>query len=270
MSERSPGSADDRLRSYRTDALVLRRRHMGEADSVFVLYSDRKGRFEAIAKGVRRANSRKAGHLEPLSRVELQLARGRNLDIITQAQVIEAHSNVRADLDRLYAGLYVAELVESVTAEGLAHQGLYATALSALAALDAGLEPGHVSRWFEVQLLALLGHELQTSGCAGCGKPLPPAPGFLIPAMGGVVCDQCRVGAGAGREITLRAMKVLRYARTADPGAFAGVRIDDDLQDEMRRGLAAVLRQVVERDLRTAPFAAGRRSDQRTAAASAS
>jgi DNA repair protein RecO (recombination protein O) len=245
-----------RTRTYRADALVIRRRHLGEADSIFVLYSDDEGKFEAVAKGVRKVRSRKGGHLEPLSRVEVLVAQGRSLDIITQAQVVEPFSRIRDDLDRLYAGLYIAELVDSVTPGGGAQRGLFAAALSALAGLDNGLSPGHVSRWFELRVLTLLGHDLQVGGCASCARPLPAEPAFLAPAMGGLVCRLCRPGAGSGLELSLRAMKVARFGQTAALPEFAAVRIDAELQSELARALGLVVRHVVERDLRTSRLAA--------------
>ena len=73
-------------RSYRTEALVIRHTNFGEADRILTLYSREKGKIRVVAKGVRKLKSRKAGHLEPFTRVQLQLAKGRDLPIVTQAE----------------------------------------------------------------------------------------------------------------------------------------------------------------------------------------
>ncbi|MEL7643151.1 MAG: DNA repair protein RecO, partial [bacterium] len=63
-------------RSQRVEAVVLRHSDWGEADRLLVLFTREKGKIRAIAKGVRRIRSRKAGHLEPFTRSSLQLALG--------------------------------------------------------------------------------------------------------------------------------------------------------------------------------------------------
>ena len=77
-----------RERVYRTEGIVLRRQDLGEADRLTTVYTLHHGKLRLVAKGVRRLRSRKAGHLEPFTRVALLIARGRELDIITQAETI--------------------------------------------------------------------------------------------------------------------------------------------------------------------------------------
>ena len=87
-------------RSFRVEAVVLRHVDWGEADRLLTLYSREKGKLRAIAKGVRRLRSRKAGHLEPFTRAAVQLARGRDLLIVTQADTVNAYLPIRGDLER--------------------------------------------------------------------------------------------------------------------------------------------------------------------------
>ena len=82
-------------RSLKTEAIVLRHSDMGEADRLLTLFSRDAGIIRAVAKGVRRIHSKKAGHLEPFTRVSLMLARSHELWIVTQAValgLIPAHT----------------------------------------------------------------------------------------------------------------------------------------------------------------------------------
>ena len=88
-------------RNIRVEAVVLRHSDWGEADRLLWLYSRELGKVRAIAKGVRKMRSRKAGHLEPFTRAILLLARGRDLLIVTQADTVEAYLPMREDLLRL-------------------------------------------------------------------------------------------------------------------------------------------------------------------------
>src|ERR671917_366457 len=84
-----------RSRVYPTEAIVLRRSDFSEADRLLTLYTPRYGKRRVIAKGVRKTTSRLAGHIELFTRVQLLLAEGRNLDIVTQAQSIDGYRAFR-------------------------------------------------------------------------------------------------------------------------------------------------------------------------------
>jgi DNA repair protein RecO (recombination protein O) len=236
-----------RARSYNTEGVILRRRNLGEADSIFTVFSPREGKFDAIAKGVRKPRSHMRGHLEPLTRSQLQLAQGRNLDVFTQAETIAAYRGVRDDLDRLTLALYCCELVDRFTAERAAQPRLYDLLNETLEGLDAQA-PLTVGRSFELQILAQCGFELQLSNCAICAGPIPEQDTLFSAAAGGLVCDGCRGKAETGRILSVRAIKVLRFGRTATIGQFAGLRLEESLESELQRALADAIRLVLDRE----------------------
>ena len=104
-------------RSLRVEAIVLRHADMGEADRLLTLFTRELGKVRAVAKGARKVRSRKAGHLEPFTRVNLQLARGRSMFIVTQAETMDAHLPLRDDLTAIGYTSYVLELIDRFTYE---------------------------------------------------------------------------------------------------------------------------------------------------------
>ena len=122
--------------SYPVEAIVLKRTDLGEADRVLTLLTPNKGKFHAIAKGIRRPISKKAGHLELLSHSQLQVALGRNLDIITQAEVRENFLALRNDLWHMTCGLYLAELVDRFVEDDTKHPEVYALMLEMLRGIE--------------------------------------------------------------------------------------------------------------------------------------
>src|SRR5438067_12572534 len=111
--------------SYPVEAIVLKRTDLGEADRVLTLLTPNKGKFHAIAKGIRRPISKKAGHLELLGRSQLQMALGRNLDIETQAEGRENFLHLRSELWHMTCGFYLAELVDRFIEEHTQHLDVY-------------------------------------------------------------------------------------------------------------------------------------------------
>lgn len=63
-------------RNYQTEAVIIRKTRLGEADRILTLYTPRLGKIHAVAKGVRRPRSKMAGHLELLTHSQISLARG--------------------------------------------------------------------------------------------------------------------------------------------------------------------------------------------------
>src|SRR3954469_15479356 len=82
-------------RLYATDAIVLSRFDLGEADRVLTLLAPELGKFKAIAKGIRRPSSRLGGSLEPFAELRVNLARGRTFDVVTGVSVGRAFLRLR-------------------------------------------------------------------------------------------------------------------------------------------------------------------------------
>ncbi len=127
----------ERSRVYRTHALVLRRRDYSDADRVLTLFTPDKGRIEVIAKGVRKTSSRKSGHLEPFTHVNLLLAQARTWDIVTEAVAVESYRYLRENLDTISRAGYVAELVDAFAESDDEHRPVWELTTFTLRELDA-------------------------------------------------------------------------------------------------------------------------------------
>jgi len=113
------------------------------------IYTKHYGKIKAIAKGVRKITSRKGGNLELFNHCVLFLAEGKNLDIVTEAQVINSFSHLRSDLGKTADAFYIVELVDKLTPEGQGNRAVFDLLIDALRNLDI--------RSFEIDLLRVLG-----------------------------------------------------------------------------------------------------------------
>lgn len=240
-------------RTYRAEAIVLKGLDLGEADRVVTLYSRHFGKVRAVAKGARRPTSRLAGHVEPLSHATFQLAKGRELDVITQAETRAAYRALREDLLSTAAGWYVAELIDRFTVDRQPSTPTFELLAIALRHLDAGHSPGLVCRWFDLHLLDRAGFRPELARCAHCGRTLEETEQLFSPAAGGVVCVSCRALAeGRVGVLTVRALKALRYLLRSEFAEAARLRIDAALAGELERHLRGFLEQVLDRDVNAA------------------
>ena len=71
---------------YSEHAVVLRTWKLGEADRIVSMFGARSGKIRAVAKGVRKTKTKFGARLEPISYVNVQCWKGRELDIVTQVE----------------------------------------------------------------------------------------------------------------------------------------------------------------------------------------
>jgi DNA repair protein RecO (recombination protein O) len=178
---------------YRDDGVVLRVQKLGEADRIITLLTRRTGRVRAVAKGVRRTKSKFGASLEPFSHVDCQLYVGRELDIVTQAEIVSPYgSDIVSEYGRYTAGTAMLETAERLTAEEREpSMRLFLLLVGGLKALSEGAhEPVLVLDAFVLRALAVSGYEPSLDTCARCGCEGPHR--FFAPSTGGVVCGDCR------------------------------------------------------------------------------
>jgi DNA repair protein RecO (recombination protein O) len=183
---------------YRDECVVLRTQRLGEADRIITLLTRRHGRVRAVAKGVRRTKSKFGARLEPFSHVDLQLYAGRELDIVTQAESIDAFGEqIVAEYGAYTAATAVLETAERLTAEEREPSlRLYLLVVGALRALASQEHPsGLVLDAFLLRSLSVAGYAPSLSDCARCGLPGPHR-AFAV-AGGGSVCPDCRPAGAA-------------------------------------------------------------------------
>jgi DNA repair protein RecO (recombination protein O) len=259
-------------RSYASEAIILKRSDLGEADRVITLFAPYKGKFHAVAKGARRPISKLAGHLELLNRSQLQLAQGRNLDIITQAEVRENFLRLRVELWHMTCGFYLAELVDRFVEERVQHTDIYTLLLQTLRYLDAdasalsGQRSGSAEtsttlpygktalllRYFELHLLTAVGYAPALHNCVSCASELLPRENGFKASLGGVLCPQC--SHLWERRLSLNAFKVLRYMQSKPWQEAARVRLNGPLSLELQALMHSLLRFHLERDLKSWSF----------------
>ena len=213
-------------RRYTTDAIVLSRFDLGEADRVLTLITPGGGKLKAIAKGIRRPTSRLGGSLEPFAELTVALARGRTFDVVTQVSVGHAWLRLRDDLESAATAWYLAELADRSLEERHAAEPLYALLRRAYELLDAGMAPGRVARWFEMHLLDELGVRPEVDRCVECDRVLESDERFRwVPPLGGIVCENCPGPPHERTGLSLEALKLLKAYQRLDIEALAGLRL---------------------------------------------
>jgi len=244
----------DRVRSMRAEAIVLRHIELGEADRLLWLYTPQRGKVRAIAKGVRKIRSRKAGHLEPFTRVKLQLARGRDLLIITQAETIDAYLTLREDLTNLGYAAYVVELLDRFTYDEDENRGLFQLLSDTLSRLNTEPDPLIPVRYYEIRILDLLGYRPQLFKCLHCEAEIKPEDQYFSVEQGGVLCPRCGKNVHEARLITMPALKILRHFQRSSYKDAKRANLTPKSNQEIENLVQHYITYLLERELNTPTF----------------
>ncbi len=242
------------LRLYRSDAIILRRADFGEADRLVTVFTPHLGKLRLIAKGVRRPVSKMAGHLELFTYSRLLMAKGRNLDLITQGETVDSFLPLREDLLRTTYAHYVVELLDRLTPDALEDYPLFENLLRALQRLAGDRQPDIAVRFYETSLLGHLGYRPQLQHCIHCECQLAPEVNHFSARVGGVLCPACGSVDPAASPLSVNALKVLRVLQSGNYQLGSQLRLDDALRREVEGHLRSALSQVLERDINSIAF----------------
>src|SRR3977135_3810231 len=166
----------NRLATYRDRAVVLRKLDYGEADRIFTLLTRTHGKVGAIAKGVRRPESKLGPSLELYGHVDVLLAKGRGeLDVVAPGQRLPG-LRIAGDVEVMSHAALIAELAERVCADRHPADGAYERALRAPDELARETDPRRASAYFLMAALDLLGYAPQLVACSTCDRPLVAKP----------------------------------------------------------------------------------------------
>lgn len=237
---------------YRTEAVVLKRSDFGEADRLLTLYTPNLGKIRAVAKGVRRTASRMAGHLELFTHSTLLLAKGRSLDLVTQAQTVDAYRPLREDLVRVGYAYYVAELLDQLTEERLDNYPTFSLLLDTLQRLCEAPEPLLAAECFQWQLLDHLGYRPELHRCLECSATVGPLGNRFSATSGGVLCTRCASSEPAAIALEVGTFKLLRLLLRGDYDLAKRVRLNSGLRLQLERIGRSYLQAVLERELKSA------------------
>jgi len=178
---------------YKAQGIVLKSVKLGEADKIITFFTDSYGKTSAIAKGLRRTKSKFGGRLEPFTHVDLLLCKGKNLDIITQTEIIGSFPEIRKDLNKITYGLAVLDLVDKISVDDEKDKKVFEFLLSSLRTLSkiaTNIDLFLVA--FDLKLLSLFGFMPVLNRCVVCDKSVNFFKEvFFSYGRGGLLCERC-------------------------------------------------------------------------------
>ncbi len=242
-------------RVFRTDAVILRRQDLGEYDRLLTLFTPHYGKFAAVAKGARKPTGRQSGHVELFTCATMMIARGRDLDVVSQAEMIEPFWPIRENLDCSAYASYIVELLDRFTETEEQNTPLYTLLMDGLGWLsEPGIDLRLVARYYELSLLRLVGFQPDMFHCVAGQEPLEAQAQFFSASEGGAVCPDHAEGNPHVVPLSLGALKVMRFMQTREFDEIRGLNLSEGVHLELERILQSYIMYLLERRLRSVEF----------------
>lgn len=189
-------------RTYSTEAIVLHQTKLKETDLILTLISSDGSKLQAVAKGARKGGGRLAARVGLFSECSLLLAKGRNLDVVTEAQLKDAHVGLRTSPEMMYAASRVAEIAALVSLEDVSDPFVFAITQRALSSLEASPDEPHLDLIVAAYVWKLLAHSgwrPELISCIACSDENTT---FFSSEAGGLLCKSCARDIAGAHEIS--------------------------------------------------------------------
>lgn len=211
--------------TYTTRVIVLRKTKLGETDLILTLLAEDGSQVRAVAKGARKPANTFAARLEIYSVAEVLFAKGRSLDIVKEARLLQSNERLRRDMEHAAAAAPMAELLDRETQAGLENRRLFdltCAAFSSLCRVDAAHAPA-VCAAHLIKALAFAGLRPSFDRCVACGCDVHLPDNDHTVALsfreGGVVCAACRPHV----DVVMMPAATIAWARVLLGSTFAAI-----------------------------------------------
>ncbi len=242
-------------RAFRTPAIILKRRDFGEADRLLTILTPEYGKLDVIAKGARKPTSHKTGHVELFTRADMLIHRGRDLDIVVQAEMTAPYLGIREDLQRGAYASYAAELLDRFFSAGEDdHNDIFQLVDETLYRLCHDDDPRLAVRYYEMRLLDLVGFRPELTECVVSRESIQPEDQFFSYALGGVVSPQYGHEGTSLVPIPMVTLKLLRHMQRSPYSHVKTLHITTALHDDAERVLLGYITFLLERKLQSVDF----------------
>lgn len=183
------------MNNFVTDAINLKSYNLSESDKIIVMYSKDKGLIRGVAKGVKKPKSKLGARMDLLVANKLMLYKGKNLDRICQADVLNTFNKTRRDMDKIFYSMYISEVVNNFGVEDdpcseEIYELLY-KALNKISESETKEEMLIAVIKFQLKMMQISGFGIEFDTCLCCREPIEGQNMYFSSRMGGVICEHC-------------------------------------------------------------------------------
>lgn len=143
----------------KTEAIILKSADSNEVDRLLTVYSEKLGKINISAKGVKKLESKLRYSIEPISWVQMILVEGKIFLILKDAFIIDQFLNIKKDLEKIKIAKKLADLIDEAIVGEEKDEGVWSLILKTLCILNAENRISHIEDGFQKELIGVLGYD---------------------------------------------------------------------------------------------------------------
>lgn len=212
--------------TYRSTAVVLKRTDFKEYDRILTVFTEKLGKMEVLARGVKKIQSKLAGHLEPFSIIDLSVVGGKFRDRVAGSQVLQNLAGLKGSSEGIFLANYINEVVDLITRPHQADQNTFSLIVNAYQELDRVFQKDKIinldSKFLIVlstllHLLALQGFQPVFKSCFYCKQAIRQGKNFFSFLHLSAVCLSCEKKETELLNVSFNVLKILNYLLQQKP-----------------------------------------------------
>lgn len=238
---------------YRTQALVLKKKALGEADQLFTVFTKNFGKLKILGRAIRKIKSKLRGNFQLFSLLEIEFIQGKSYKTLTDTLLIKNFPQIKKDLRKLKIAYKITELSDNLIKGQEPDEKIWHLLNEVFQKLNTyNLTPithNLIYYYFLWNLLAILGYRPQLHNCILCQKKLKPEKLYFGLKEGGVICFNCSKKTKASpTSISPDMVKILRLILKQDWLILKKLKVEEKnfrrLEDISQKFLNYILAQV--------------------------
>ena len=207
---------------YKYTGIILGKQDVGETDRIYNIYTLEQGKISAAARGVRKAQSKLAGHLENFYLIDLTVMKNKGMGNIAGSIVEDNFSNLHQDLENLKKVFNIIKIFTRLINDEEKDERIFILLLGYLKIMNSSndnatideknfeIKKTLITQGFIFKLLELLGYKIETNKCVKCHNDFSSGENFFDYSLGGVICKNCLNGSTNITPISDNAIKIIR------------------------------------------------------------
>jgi DNA repair protein RecO (recombination protein O) len=206
---------------YKYKGIILNKKDVGETDRIYTIYTFEMGKIRVLAKGVRKAQAKLAGYLEPITEAEIFIAKTKGLGKITGSIVSNNFLQIKSNIASMKQIFYVFKILEKIISEQNPDEKIYNLLqrylevmedLSAEESLKNENKKNILTLGFLFKFLSELGYQVEADRCVRCEKKLIPLENYFSARRGGVLCSECAAQENQKIKVSDESIKFIRIS----------------------------------------------------------
>lgn len=252
------------MATYRSEAIVLKRRDSKEYDRLLTIFTKNKGKVDLVAKGVKKIRSKMAGHLEPFGVVDIMVARGKAQDRVAGTKLIENFPYIKLNIESIALVGYFNEAVDCIIHGNQSDPKVFQIIVETYHSIDQYLRKNSNKANIQDQILITLSCILKLCSSQGftpsfytcfyCKKEVKEETNFVSQRHLSVVCPLHRNKEESLYPVSSTALKVLRLMNQESISTLKLNNLNPEISEEIRKIVNAFILMIGEKQINSYSF----------------